>query len=162
MEPVLGHGALLQPGERTRQRLAEGGDGEVFGAQQVVDHGVVGGDPRRPATHQPTAGAEFVGETAGVRAHGGVGDEPALHLTVFGAERRQPADDPVQSEPVCALTQRHDVSLSSGRRSSKRSNKCQTYDDDPSNWSNGTPSRRSTATATIRASRSCTRTGRSY
>jgi hypothetical protein len=95
MEPTPVRGALLEPAERAGQCLPEDGDGEVVGAQQLVDERVVGGQPGCPAPDEPAAFAQFVGEPSRVGAHGGVGDQPALHLAPLGAEGRQSADDTV-------------------------------------------------------------------
>ena len=75
--------------------LAECRRGEVVGPQQLMNQGVIGGQPGSATADQPTAGSEFVGEPARVGAHGRVGDQPALHLTALGAERRQPTNHAV-------------------------------------------------------------------
>ena len=61
---------------------------------------VVGRQPRRAAADQRPRGAQFVGESAGVGAHGGIGDQPPCGSPRVGTEGRQPADDPVQGEPM--------------------------------------------------------------
>ena len=72
-------------------------------------------------------GAQFVGEGGGVLPDGGVGDQAGLWVATPRTERRQPADHAVQGDPPDALSQvgAHPSSLSTGRRSSNRSNSCQ-------------------------------------
>jgi hypothetical protein len=86
---------LLDPAQRIGQGAADRHHREVIGAQQLMRERMVGGQPRRAAAHEPTARPEFVGETTGVRPHGGVGDQSALHLTALGSEGGQAADHPV-------------------------------------------------------------------
>ena len=126
MEPALHGGLLFKPPQWAGKVLADRGDREVIGAKELVSQRVVGGQPRRAAANELAALAKFVGEATGVGADRGVGDEPALHLTALGPERRQPTDDPVHGKPVQSLLERHDSSLSTGRRSSKRSKSCHT------------------------------------
>lgn len=124
-----GMGFSVDPLQRLGQSGAEGGHPEVVGAQNLVGGLVVDRQQHGTAPDHRRVTAQFVGEPGRIGARLGIGDQPGLRISATACpDFRQPTDDPVQRHPPDSLSHklgRHQFTLSRGRRSSNRSNRCQ-------------------------------------